>query len=118
MDARVAHISRFYETFVERDWDGMRALFADDAQLGISGRSPFAGEHHGVEAAVGVLRDMVERRDGTLAPVRPDTWDICISDHHVILFEWLRAERQDRKLRAYLYLVHSSEQYEFDEFWS
>lgn len=130
-DVREEVAGRFYRALVSRDWDAMRDVFADDAEFGLGGRNPFAGEHRGPDAIVGVLREMVRQSDDTFAPVQADTWDICTSEHHVILLEWFQAQRNGRRLRAYLYFVcafengriarmfaHSSEQYEFDAFWS
>lgn len=130
-DERQEVVGRFYRALVSRDWDVLRDAFADDAEFGMSGRNPFAGEHQGSDAIVGVLQDMVRKSDNTFGPVRADTWDICTSDHHVILLEWFQAQRASRRLRAYLYFVcavedgrivrmfaHSGEQYEFDAFWT
>jgi ketosteroid isomerase-like protein len=120
---------RFYLGFRAHDWAAVRACFADGAELGVSGRSSFAGQHGGADAAVHVLRRIVDRSDGTFRPVLDDGWDVCASEHHVIVFDWFRAERDGRELKAYLYFVtaaengkiarmfvHSSEQYEFDAF--
>jgi ketosteroid isomerase-like protein len=130
-DVRRALVKSFFDAFCARDWEAMASLFGDDAQLGMSGRSPFAGEHRGPKAVTSVFRGIVERSGGTFGPVREDTWDICTSDDHVVLLEWFTARRNERELRAYLYFVcavekgriarmfvHSSEQYEFDDFWS
>jgi hypothetical protein len=120
---------RFYLAFRAHDWDAVGTCFADEAELGLSGRGPMAGNHAGREAAVQVLRQIVDRSDGTFRPALDDGWDVCASEHHLIVFDWFRAERDGRELRAYLYFViaaqddviarmfvHSSEQYEFDAF--
>ncbi|MGH9201294.1 MAG: hypothetical protein ACRD2A_08670 [Vicinamibacterales bacterium] len=65
-----------------------------------------------------------------MGPVREDTWDVCVSDHHVILIEWLQATRKGRTARFYVHLVCALEggklkrafatfdsQYDFDELW-
>ncbi len=131
-DDRVALARRLYVAFRSADWDAARDCFADDAHLGFAGRSPMAGYFDGgANVAVSVLRDMVDRSGGTFRPVLDDGWDVCSSDHHVIVFDWFRAERADTELKVYLYFViavesgkiarmfvHSSEQYEFDEFFA
>jgi ketosteroid isomerase-like protein len=129
-EQRTVIVQRFYDALRARDWDALRGLFAAGAELGMSGRNPLAGGHRGPNAIAGVFREMVDRTGGSLGPVRADTWDICSSDHHVVLFEWFEAARGDRKARFYLYFVcaveddriarmfvHSSEQYDFDAFW-
>ena len=118
-----------YLAFRARDWDTLRTLLADDAELGMSGRNPMAGSHAGADTCVRVLRDIVDRSAGTFRPVLDDGWDVCSSPHHAIVLDWFRAERDGRELKAYLYFVvatdggkiarifvHSSEQYEFDAF--
>jgi hypothetical protein len=131
MSERAQIVQRFYESFCRRDWDAMQVLFAADAELGFSGRNPFAGEHRGPDAIVNVFRGMVERSNESFGPVRGGTWDICTSDDHVVLLEWFAADLPGRTMRAYLYFtcavedgriarmfVHSSEQYDFDDFWN
>jgi ketosteroid isomerase-like protein len=130
-DARAKVLEDFYAAFRARDWDAMRTLFAEDAQFGLTGRNPFAGDYRGPEAIVDVLRRLVEDTEGTLGPVRGDTWDVCTSDHHVILIEWLQATRQAREARFYIHLVCAVEdgklkrafanfvdQYDFDGLWA
>lgn len=131
MDPRAQVVAEFYRAFRAREWDALARLFAEDAELGLSGRSPFAGSYRSPEAAVDVLRKLVDETDGTLGPVREDTWDICTSDHHVILVEWLQATRQDRRAQFHVHLVCALEdgkikrafatfdnQYDFDGLWS
>ena len=123
--------TRFYRSFRAHDWPETRACFAEDVELGFAGRGPLAGDHRGAEAALAVLRDLVDRSGGTFRPVLDDGWDVCVSAHHVVVFDWFRAEVGDQQLRAYLYFVmaiegdrivrmfvHSSEQYEFDGFFA
>jgi ketosteroid isomerase-like protein len=106
-------------------------LFAEDVEFGLSGRSPVAGTYRGRDAAVAAMRRLVDETDDTLGPVRHDTWDICTSEHHVILIEWLRATRKGRRSQFYIHLVCAVDngeikrafatfdsQYEFDELWS
>jgi ketosteroid isomerase-like protein len=124
-------VRSFYLALRASDWERVRACFADDAELGFGGRNPMSGYHKGGDASVAVLRELVERSDGTFRPVLDDGWDVCASEHHVIVFDWFQAQRGNRQLKAYLYFVnaveegkivrmfvHSSEQYEFDEFFA
>jgi ketosteroid isomerase-like protein len=128
---RVAQIEMFYRAICNREWDTMHALFSQDAELGFSGRSRFAGVYEGPDAITEVFKQLVDATDNTLGPVLDDSWDICVSPHHVVLLEWFGAKRVGRNLNAYLYFVsalegnriarmyvHSSEQYEFDEFFA
>jgi ketosteroid isomerase-like protein len=122
---------RFYLAFREHDWSALRSCLADDAELGMSGRSAMARTYSGADEAVGVLREIVEHSGGTFRPALDDGWDVCVSEYHAIVLDWFRAERDGRELQAYLYFVmamkdekivrvfvHSSEQYEFDEFFA
>ncbi|MEX2393348.1 MAG: hypothetical protein WD826_02595 [Actinomycetota bacterium] len=128
---RIAQIELFYRALCSRDWEMMRAMFSEGSELGFSGRSRFAGIYEGPEAITAVFEQLVDATEGTLGPVLDDSWDICASPHHVVLLEWFGAKRAGRSLNAYLYFVsaleankiarmyvHSSEQYEFDEFFA
>ncbi|MGH9890512.1 MAG: nuclear transport factor 2 family protein [bacterium] len=129
-DERVTVVERFYRALRTREWDAIAELFAPDAEFGISGRNPLAGIHRGADGAIDTLRRLIEETDDTLGPVREDTWDVCVSDHHVILIEWLQATRKGRTARFYVHLVCALEdgklkrafatfdsQYDFDELW-
>lgn len=131
MDTRAQVVADLYAALKARDWDAMAQLFAADAELGISGRSPVAGTYRSPPEAVGAFRRLVEETDDTFGPVREDTWDICTSDHHVILIEWLQATRNRRTARFHIHLVCALQegkilrafasfdsQYAFDELWS
>lgn len=130
-DGRAATVAALYRAFRDRDWDALSVLFAGDAELGVSGRSPLAGTYRGNAAAVDALRRLVDETDDSLRPVRDDTWDVCTSEHHVILIEWLQASRKGRHAQFYIHLVCAVEngeikrafanfdsQYDFDELWS
>jgi ketosteroid isomerase-like protein len=131
MDERVGTIAELYERFKTRDWSGLRDLFADDAEFGVTGRNPLAGTYRGPAAVVEVLQRLVDETGDTIGPHRDDTWDICTSEHHVIFIEWLRASRAGKTASFYIHLVCALEngkilrafanfvdQYEFDELWT
>lgn len=129
MDERVAVVAELYRALRARDWDAMAKLFTEDAELGLGGRNPLAGSHRGPQAVVGAWRRLAEEAD--IGPVREDTWDICTSEHHVVLIEWLQATLGSRTARFYLHLVCAFEDgrikrafadfvdpYGFDELWA
>lgn len=130
MDQRAATVAGFYEHFKAREWSRLRQLFADDAEFGLTGRNPLAGVYHGPAAIIETLQRLVEETGDTIRPNREDTWDICVSDHHVILIEWLQATREGRKAQFHVHLVCAFEgtkilrafasfdsQYDFDDLW-
>jgi ketosteroid isomerase-like protein len=131
MDPRATVVAELYRALRDREWQTLAELLAEDAEFGLSGRSPVAGTYRGRDDIVAAIRRLVDETDGTLGPVRDDTWDICTSEHHVILIEWLQATRQRRRSRFYIHLVCAVEgsevkrafanfdsQYDFDELWS
>lgn len=130
MDPRAVTVAELYRALRDRGWDSLPRLFAQDAEFGVSGRSPLAGTYRGRDAIVTAFRRLVDDTDGSLKPVRDDTWDICTSDHHVILIEWLQAARGGRRAQFYIHLICAVEngeikrafanfdsQYDFDELW-
>lgn len=130
MTDRQRVVKHFYDALRTRDWPSMRLCFRGNSTLEISGRSPFAGTYQGAEEIIRLFERMVDDSADTFRPVKPRTEDICSSDDHVVLFDWFAAQRMGRELQAYVYFVcavehgailrmfvHSSEQYEFDEFW-
>ena len=131
MDRRAEAVGEFYRALTSRDWGDLPRLFASDAEFGLAGRNPHAGSYSGPQAICAALRALVEDTDGSLGPIREDTWDVCTSDHHVVFIEWLQASRQGRKAQFYIHLVCAFEgalikrafanfvdQYEFDGLWS
>jgi ketosteroid isomerase-like protein len=126
-----ATVGEFYRAWMNRDWDALRAAFAEDVVFEFSGRNPFAGSHRGREAVVAVLRAVVDRTGDSFRAAMPDTWDIAASEHHTILVDLYRVERGGREFRFYLLLLcalederivrmftYFDDQYGFDEFFS
>jgi ketosteroid isomerase-like protein len=131
VDPRAKVVAEFYRAFKAREWDRVAEPFAEHAELGITGRNPIGGTYRGTAAIVAALRRLVDETEGSIGPVREDTWDICTSDDHVVFLEWLQAVRKDKRARFYIYLVcafendrivrafaHFDDQYGFDELWS
>jgi ketosteroid isomerase-like protein len=131
LDPRADVVAELYRAFKAREWKRVGELFAEDAELAISGRNPIAGTFRGTADLVAALRRLVDDTDGSIGPVREDTWDICASADHVIFLEWLQAARKEKRARFYIYLVcafengrivrafaHFDDQYEFDELWA
>ncbi len=123
-------VKHFYDALRTRDWPSMRLCFRSDSALEVSGKSPLAGTYLGAEEIIRFFERIVDDSADTFRPVQSRTADICSSENHVVLFDWFGAHRLGRELQAYVYFVcavehgaiqrmfvHSSEQYEFDEFW-
>jgi ketosteroid isomerase-like protein len=65
------------------DWETAFGFLADDLLIHIPGRSAFAGERHGKEAAVGYIQSVRERfRDGA---IELEVIDMLCSDERVVL---------------------------------
>jgi len=65
------------------DWDTAFGYFADDIVVHIPGRSAFAGDPQGRDAAVGYIRTIRDHyRDGE---IELEVIDMLVSDHRVAL---------------------------------
>ena len=77
-------VIRGYLDAAERgDWGRAFGFYADDLHVRIPGRSRFAGEHRGKQAAVDYINAVRERyRDGT---IELEVRDVLASDDRVML---------------------------------
>lgn len=121
-------VRTFLKAFGDRDMDAVRAQFTDDAVFHISGNSPMAGEHTGVDDVLATFGKFRELTD--------DTWqaemhDLLSTDEHVVaLFirTGTRGGSQGRFPAAVVYhiqggkiadmWVHEQDLYAFDAFFA
>ena len=125
--AEPAEIMRRYVDAMRRgDWDAGTAFFADDIVIRIPGRSEFAGEHRGRQAAVDYIAAAVARARGHAVEV--ELVDTLVSGDRVALVVRERFGREGGALeisRVNLYRVRGDriaeiaifegDQYEMDE---
>jgi len=126
-----ALVERFHRAFVANDAPALGQLLADGVQLHASGRSPLAGSHVGRDAVVSLVGRLHELSGGTFRPLREDSHDVMVSEHHAMLSDRFLAEREGRQLDTHvgfivvtedaqvtLLLPYFYDQYAWDEFWS
>jgi ketosteroid isomerase-like protein len=96
---------RFYRGFVAADRDAIADTVGEDAIWAIAGNSLLAGEHRG-PAGIVALRELIARlTDGTWRPLREDSFDIAVSEHHAVIMDRFLAERAGRKLDSHEAIV-------------
>ena len=124
-------VERFHAAFVANDAAALEELLAEDVQLHMTGRSPFAGSHKGKAAVIELIRRMHELAGGSLRPLRDDSHDVMVSEHHAMLTDRYLAQRDGKQLDTHvgfivvteggkitLLLPYFYDQYAFDEFWA
>jgi ketosteroid isomerase-like protein len=117
---------RYLDAMRRGDWDAGTAFFADDIVIRIPGRSEFAGEHRGRQAAVDYIAAAVARAHGR--EVEVELVDTLVSGDRVALLVRERFGREGGALeitRANVYRVrggriaeiaiYEGDQYEVDE---
>jgi ketosteroid isomerase-like protein len=92
------------------DWNSAFGFFAEDMLVRIPGRSSFAGEHRGSQAAIDYIQSVRERyREGTIAL---EVIDMLASDERVALLVQERFTRRGSTLvirRANVYRVREGQ---------
>jgi ketosteroid isomerase-like protein len=99
-------IGKYLAAMQAGDREAALAMYADDVVMHVPGRSPFAGERRGREAAVAYMRAALERADGG---AELDVIDVLAGDGDrvaLLLRERLRGTRGEVVLRrANVYTV-------------
>jgi ketosteroid isomerase-like protein len=92
------------------DWETAFGFLADDLLIHIPGRSAFAGERHGKEAAVGYIQSIREHfRDGA---IELEVIDMLCGDERVVLLVRERFHGQGAPIeirRANVYRVEGGQ---------
>jgi len=123
----VACYWRLIGAFNANDLETVSTLFHPNVVYTMPGRSPVAGQTHGVDAHLGMLRRARERSGGTL---RLDPSVVAADGEYVFVYGRISAERQDKRLDSEHCVVFRFSNgrivegrtlpvdlYAFDEFW-
>ena len=126
-----AVVERFHHAFITNDGPVLSQLLADAVDMHMTGRSPFAGSHRGKDAVLSFVRRLHELSGGTFRPLRDDSHDVMVSEHHAMLTDRFLAEREGKRLDTHvgfivvtedgkvsLLLPYFYDQYAFDDFFS
>ena len=117
---------RYVDAMRRHDWEAGTAFFADDIVVRIPGRSSFAGEHRGRQAALDYIAAAVARSEGR--DIELELVDTLVSDERVALLVRERFGHEDGTVeisRVNVYRVRGdriveisifeANQYEMDE---
>ena len=126
--ANVDRYLRSVEAFNKDDLQAALEYTAEDVVYRIPGRSPIAGEFHGLADYHAALRRVRERSGNTLS-LEPRA--VLANDEYLIVYGRLRAERAGKRLdcdHCVMFRFADGkvvegrtiplDQYAFDEFWS
>ena len=94
MNAGERVIRNLYDARARRDWDAVRALFADEIVWHEPGEEDYSGDHRGRDAVVGLLEKLVEVTGGSFQLV-PEAF-LNSAEHSAVLIRWW-AEREARR---------------------
>lgn len=119
-------VRELYRAFVSRDFEALGSTLADDVEMGFGGRSRFAGHHRGRDAVIEVFRSLA-----ILRPKLGNGWDVCASEHHGVLMDWLEGKQGSQTFLGYVAFVcavedghivrlfpYFEDQYAFDTFFA
>jgi ketosteroid isomerase-like protein len=108
--------------------DTLRKVFAHNVVFHQSGRSPLAGDYHGIDQVLGFFQKLAERSGGTF---RVTLHDVLANHEHAVGLHTAEAEREGRHLRSRTALVlhvrdgkiteawaYGFDQYADDAFWA
>jgi len=121
-------VRRGYEAFSKGDTDTLREVFADTIVFHQPGRSPLAGDYHGIDEVLGYFAKIAQLSGGTFRAVLHDV----LADHeHAVGLHTAEAERGGRHHSGRVALVihvrddkiteawaHGFDLYADDAFWS
>ena len=112
----VALIRAAYEHFTEGGYvEQAAALFSEDVVWRLPGRGPLAGDHRGIEAVVGAIREFERRAAGTL---RVEVYDILANDTHAVALLRAIGNRAGKRYEALEIDVSHVRDGKITEFWS
>ncbi len=94
MDDKERAIRELYEARAQRDWDAVRALFADEVGWHEPGEEDHSGDYRGREEVVALLQKLVTVTEGTFQ-LEPQAFLNSV-EHSAVLVRWW-AERQGRR---------------------
>jgi len=94
VDPKEQAIRALYEARARRDWDAVRALFADEVGWHEPGEEDHSGDHRGREEVVALLQKLVAVTEGTFQ-LEPEAF-LNSAEHSAVLVRWW-AERAGRR---------------------
>jgi uncharacterized protein len=114
VEAKEQAIRDLYAARARRDWDAVRALFADDVVWHEPGDEDCSGQYRGREEVVTLLEKLVAVTEGTFQLV-PEAFLNSV-EHAAVLVRWW-AERQGRRSEGNEIAVYRFSKGEIAEVW-
>jgi len=121
-------VRRLYDAFARGDMETTKSCFVHDAVWHLLGRSPIAGDHHGVDAIIRFFGKLKELSGGTF---RAELTDVVANDRHAVALQRATGTRGMKRLDVTACQVmriqdgrilevrgYYSDQYALDDFWS
>jgi ketosteroid isomerase-like protein len=96
---------RFYGAFLAADEEALSQVVAADAVWAVAGESALAGEHRGPTGIAELRRQLGALTNGTWRPLRENSFDIAVSEHHAVIIDRFLAERNGRELDSHEAIV-------------
>jgi uncharacterized protein len=95
MEPLVKTLLEVLDAFNREDFGALADLVEPDVAYRIPGRMPFAGDHRGVEAVTGALRQL---RDLSGNTIRAEPRTVLTDGEHVLFTARITAQHRDRTL--------------------
>ena len=108
-------VRRGYDAFSKGDVETLRKVFANDVVFHQAGRSPLAGDYHGIDEVLGFFQKLSERSDGTF---RVTLHDVLANHEHAVGLHTAEGERLGRHLRSRVALVVHVRHEKINEAWA
>jgi len=126
--SKVRNYTRGVQALSENDLAAAREIFSDEIVYRVPGKSPIAGEYHGISEFGDLLKRVRELSGGTVS-FEPTV--VLTDTNSVMMYGRSTAKREGKSLeleQAYLYLFDDdgkvvegrtipTDLYAFDEFW-
>ena len=125
----VQRVLQGMQAFNEDNIEGVKAIYRQDMVYRVAGRSPLAGDYHGIEAYTAVVQRV---REDSAQSMKFKSDIVLADDHTVILLVKTSGERNGRLLDSesiYIYRFDDDgmcyegrtipvDQYAYDAFWA
>ena len=125
----VQRVLKGMHSFNEDDIEGVKALYRPDMVYRVAGRSPLAGDYHGIDAYAAVVQRV---REDSAQSMKFDADVVLADDHTVIMLVKTSGKRNGRLLDSesiYIYRFDEDgmcyegrtipvDQYAYDAFWA
>jgi uncharacterized protein len=114
MDAKEEAIRELYQARTNRDWEAVRALFADRIGWHEPGEEDHSGDHRGREEVISLLQRLVAVTGGTFQ-LQPEAFLNSV-DHSAALVRWW-AKRDGKRSEGNEIAVYRFEEGKIAEVW-